>query len=60
MTLYVLALNRMIQEIIPEGCSVIGCGFPTIPARQIGQIMSVIWTSVALLEIPGGPGGSVS
>jgi hypothetical protein len=27
MTLYVLALNRGIQEIIPEGCSVIGCGF---------------------------------
>jgi hypothetical protein len=37
MTLYVLALNREIQEIIPEGCSVIGCGFSTIPARQIGQ-----------------------
>ena len=60
MTLYVLALNRGIKKIIPEGCSVIGCGFPTIPAWQIGQIVSIIWTSVALLEIPGGPGGSMS
>jgi hypothetical protein len=54
MTLYVLALNRGIQdlEIVPEGCSVIGCGFRTIPAWQIGQIVSVNWTSVVFLEIP--------
>ena len=44
MMLYVLALNRGIQKIIPEVCSIIGCGFLTIPARQIGQIVSVNWT----------------
>ena len=54
---FLLLIEGGIQEIFPEGCSVIGCGFPTIPARQIGQIVSVIWTSFALLEIPGGPGG---
>ena len=54
MTLYVLALNRGIQdlEIVPEGCSIIGCGFRTIPTQQIGQTVSVNWTSVVFLEIP--------